>query len=148
MLIEKPLLFRSVEHHPDTKIRRDILEPVRHMRGSEEKVSWADRGYPVLHPVMRGPSGYHVEFVTLMRHLRPICGLGGEPDFEIAVTKDFGRTPRRPGQRERDGKRRWWWRAIHGSSSLTATVRHQKPRPSAPRTSGATKALANVTSAK
>ncbi len=63
------------------------------MRGSEEKVSWTDRGYAVLHPVLRGPSGYHVEFVTLMRHLRPICGLGGEPDFEIAVTKDFGRTP-------------------------------------------------------
>src|SRR5689334_2191848 len=102
MLIESALLFRPVEHHPDAKICRDILEAVRHMRGSEKKVSWADRGYAVLHPVMRGPSGDNVEFVTLMRHLRPICGIGGEPDFEITVAKNLGRTPRRPGQRERD----------------------------------------------
>ena len=67
------------------------------MRGSEEKVSRPDRSYPVLHPVMRGPSGDDVEFVTLMRHLRPICGLGGEPDFEVAITKNFGRTPRPSG---------------------------------------------------
>jgi hypothetical protein len=30
----------------------------------------------------------------------------GEPDFEIAVTKNLGRTPRRPGQRERGGQAR------------------------------------------
>jgi hypothetical protein len=52
---------------------------------------------------MRGPSGDNLEFVTLMLHLRPIYGLGGEPDFEIAVTKNLGRMPRRPGQREGDG---------------------------------------------
>jgi hypothetical protein len=47
-----------------------------------------------------------------------------------------GRQGRRPGQREGDSKRRWWWRAIYGSSSLTATVRHEKPRPSALGTTG------------
>jgi hypothetical protein len=84
------LFLWSVEHHPHTKIRRGILEPVCYAGGGEEKVSWANHGYLVLDPVMRRPSGDDIEFVTLMGHLRSICGLGSEPDFKIAVTKDFG----------------------------------------------------------
>jgi hypothetical protein len=77
---------------------------VCYMRGSEEKVSWADHGHLIRHPVMRGPSGDDVEFVARMRHLRSVCWLGGEPDFEIAITKDFGRTPWRSRQLEGGGK--------------------------------------------
>jgi hypothetical protein len=73
------------------------------MRGSKEQVSRANGSYPVFYPIVRGPSGDNIEFVALMRHLRPICGLGRKSDFKIAVTKNFGRTPRRLWQRERGG---------------------------------------------
>jgi hypothetical protein len=48
---------------------------------------------------MRVPGGNDVEFVALMRHLRPVCGFGGKPDFEIAIPEDLGRSPRRARQR-------------------------------------------------
>jgi hypothetical protein len=44
-----------------------------------------------LRPAVQGPFQCDVELVTEMGNLRPICRLGGKPDFEIAVTKNFGR---------------------------------------------------------
>jgi hypothetical protein len=46
----------------------------------EEKVSWTDRGYHIFHLVMRGSGSAEVEFVALMRHLRPVRRFRGEPD--------------------------------------------------------------------
>jgi hypothetical protein len=48
--------------------------------GPREKVSWTDRGYHILHLVMRGPGDDDVDFVALTQHLRPVRRLGGEPD--------------------------------------------------------------------
>lgn len=68
----KPLLHRSIENYPDSKIVREIFEPMRDMRSGEKQIARTDSRYVVLHPVEAGPGGDNVEFIALMRDLWPI----------------------------------------------------------------------------
>jgi hypothetical protein len=60
----------------------------------EEKVSSTDRGSHIV-PGNARSSGDAVQFVALMRHLRPLVGLAANLMFEIAITKYPGRAARR-----------------------------------------------------
>jgi hypothetical protein len=93
---------------------------MRHMRGAEQKVAGADLGDSVFHPVAARSSGDDIEFIALMRNLRPVRGSCGEPDFKISINEHLGGSPRCPRQRKCRSKRRRRWRAIHGWFLLAA----------------------------
>src|SRR5204862_1755901 len=74
---ESPLLLRPVKQHPDRKVRRDILETVRHVCGAKQQIPWTYSGYFVLDPVPTGAGGNQIQFVALVRNLRAVrrsCG--------------------------------------------------------------------------
>jgi hypothetical protein len=109
--------LRAVEQHPHREVLRDILEPVRDMRGTEQDIAGADCGYRVLDPLTAGARGDEIEFVALMRDLRSIGRTGGEPDLEIAVNEHLGRSSWCPWESERGCERHWGRRAIQDEPS-------------------------------
>ena len=62
-------LPRPVEQHPDGKVRRDVLEPVRHTCGAKQQIPWTYSGYFVLDPVPTGASGNEIQLIALVRNL-------------------------------------------------------------------------------
>lgn len=93
----RPLLLRPVEQHPDGKVRRNILETVRHMCGAKQQIPWAYCSHFVLDPVPTGASGNEIQFVALVRNLRAVRRSCGESYFQFAVNEHLGRD--RPGVR-------------------------------------------------
>jgi hypothetical protein len=107
------LLLWAVKDHPHRETFRRIFEPMRHTRGTEEDVTRAYCSHGVLYPVTSGAGGHEVELVPRMRNLRPVGGSSGEPYFQIAVYKYFGRSPGCPREGKRGGKRYWRRGMIH-----------------------------------
>jgi len=67
---------------------------VRDMRGGKQKIARADRGDPILDPIVTCTAGDDIQLVALVRHLRPVSRPGGETSLEIAIDEDFGRSAR------------------------------------------------------
>jgi hypothetical protein len=86
------LFLRAVKDDPGAEIDRHILEAMWDVRGREEQVSGAYRHYAILEAVMPQASGNDINFVPRMRRVKPIGQFGGEPDFEVTITKNLRRT--------------------------------------------------------
>src|SRR3954468_24862199 len=106
-------LLRPVEQYPHREVFRDILEPVRYLRGTEQQIAGADIVYPVLDPVATGAAGDDVQFVAWVRNLRPIGWPGREADLQIAIDKHLSRAARGSWQRQGSGEQYGRRRAIY-----------------------------------
>src|SRR4051794_25406887 len=98
-------LLQPVEQYPHREVVRDILEPVRDLRGAKQQIAGADIDYLLFDPVAAGAAGHHVQFVPRMRNLRPVGWPSREADLQIAIDKHLSRAARRPWQRQGSGKR-------------------------------------------
>src|SRR4051812_16016294 len=98
-------LLRPVEQYPYREVVRDVLEPVRDLRGTKKQIAGADIGYLVFDPIAAGAAGDHVQFIARMRDLRSVSWLRREADLQIAIDKYLSRAARRSRQRQGSGKR-------------------------------------------
>ncbi len=85
---------------------------MRDVRRTEQHIARTNCGYRVLNPIVPCSGCDEIKLIALMGNLRSISGPGSEPNLKITVYEHFRRSPGRPREIERGGKREWRRRAV------------------------------------